>query len=158
MLDKVFKKFIPKALTPKVLRSYNKRALERQPIKDREVKKMAKTRNGIVLNVISRCENADEVVGAIGALITTGLVSMNDVIKTMYNRYAEAKSSYDEATSSYDDEMSYYDNEIAALNEENAELRTKITELKNDLEKAKAEMIWGDDIPVKLKELLKELL
>ena len=54
--------------------------------------------------------------------------------------------------------MSYYDNEIAALNEENAELRTKITELKNDLEKAKAEMIWGDDIPVKLKELLKELL
>ena len=44
------------------------------------------------------------------------------------------------------------------LNEENAELRTKITELKNDLEKAKAETIWGDDNPAKLIELLKELL
>ena len=119
---------------------------------------MAEIKNEIVTNVIVHCGNADEVAGAIGALVTAGVVSMNDVIKTMYNRYAEAKSSYDEATSSYDDEMSYYDNEIAALNEENAELRTKITELKNELEKAKAEMIWGDDIPVKLKELLKELL
>ena len=119
---------------------------------------MAKTRNEIVLNVIARCENADEVAGAIGALVTAGVVSMNDVIKTMYNQYAEARSSYDKAMSSHNEEMSYYDNEIAALNEENAELRTKITELKNELEKAKAEMIWGDDIPVKLKELLKELL
>ena len=119
---------------------------------------MAEIKNEIITNVITRCENADEVVGAIGALVTTGLVSINDVIKTMYNQYAEVRSSYDKATSSHDEEMSYYDNEIAALNEENAELRTKITELKNELEKAKAEMIWGDDIPVKLKELLKELL
>lgn len=119
---------------------------------------MTKTKNEIVLNVIARCENADEVVVAIGALITAKVVSMNDVIKTMYNQYAEARSSYDEATSSYEDEISFYDNENAALNEENAELRTKITELKNELEKAKAEMIWGDDIPVKFKELLKELL
>ena len=119
---------------------------------------MAEIKNEIVLNVLMHCENADEATGAIGALVTTGLVSMNDVIKTMYNQYAEVRSSYDKATSSYDDEMSYYDNEISALNEENAELRTKITELKNDLEKAKAEMIWGDDIPVKFKELLKELL
>lgn len=119
---------------------------------------MAEIKNEIVTNVISRCENADEVVGAIGALITAKVVSMNDVIKTMYNQYAEVKSSYDETTSSYEDEISFYDNENAALNEENAELRTKITELKNDLEKAKAEMIWGDDIPVKFKELLKELL
>ena len=119
---------------------------------------MAEIRNEMVVNVIARCENADEVVGAIGALITTGLVSMNNVIETMYNQYAEARSSYDEATSSYEDEMSYYDDEIAELNEENAELRTKITELKNDLEKAKAETIWGDDNPAKLIELLKELL
>ena len=119
---------------------------------------MAEIKNEIVLNVLMHCENADEVTGAIGALVTTGLVSMNDVIKTMYNQYAEVRSSYDKATSSYEDEMSYYDDEIAALNEENDELRTKITELKNELEKAKAEMIWGDDIPVKLKELLKELL
>ena len=112
---------------------------------------MAENKNEIVFNVLMHCENADEVTGAIGALVTTGLVSMNDVIKTMYNQYAEARSSYE-------DEMSYYDDEIAALNEENDELRTKITELKNELEKAKAEMIWGDDIPVKLKELLKELL
>lgn len=119
---------------------------------------MAEIKNEIVTNVITRCENADEVVGAIGALVTAEVVSMNDVIKTMYNQYAEARSSYDEATSSYEDEISFYDNENAALNEENAELRTKITELKNELEKAKAEMIWGDDIPVKFKELLKELL
>ena len=119
---------------------------------------MAEIKNEIVLNVLMHCENADEATGAIGALITTGLVSMNDVIKTMYNQYAEARSSYDEATSSHDEEISYYDNEIAALNEENAELRTKITELKNDLEKAKAEMVWGDDTPAKLMELLKELL
>ena len=119
---------------------------------------MAEIKNEIVLNVLMHCENADEATGAIGALVTTGLVSMNDVIKTMYNQYAEARSSYDKAMSSHDEEMSYYDNEITALNEENDELRTKITELKNDLEKAKAEMIWGDDIPVKFKELLKELL
>ena len=119
---------------------------------------MAEIKNEIITNVIARCENADEVVGAVGALVTAKVVSMNDVIKTMYNQYAEAKSSYDETTSSHDEEISYYDNEIAALNEENDELRTKITELKNELEKAKAEMIWGDDIPVKLKELLKELL
>ena len=119
---------------------------------------MAEIKNEIVLNVLTSCENADEVVGAIGALITTGLVSMNDVIKTMYNQYAEARSSYDKTTYSHNEEISYYDNEIAALNEENAELRTKITELKNELEKTKAEMIWGDDIPVRLKELLKELL
>lgn len=119
---------------------------------------MAEIKNEIVLNVLMRCENADEATGAIGALITAKVVSMNDVIKTMYNQYAEARSSYDEAMYSHDEEISYYDNEIAALNEENDELRTKITELKNDLEKAKTEMIWGDDIPVKLKELLKELL
>lgn len=119
---------------------------------------MAEIKNEIVTNVIAHCENADEVVVAIGALITAKVVSMNDVIKTMYNQYAEVKSSYDEATYSHDEEISFYDNENAALNEENAELRTKITELKNELEKAKAEMIWGDDIPVKFKELLKELL
>ena len=119
---------------------------------------MAEIKNEIVLNVLMRCENANEATGAIGALVTTGLVSMNDVIKTMYNQYAEAKSSYDEAMSSYEDEMSYYDDEIAALNEENDELVTKVTELKNELEKAKAEMMWGDDTPAKLMELLKELL
>ena len=119
---------------------------------------MAEIKNEIVTNVLMRCENANEVAGAIGALVTAGVVSMTDVIKTMYNQYAEVRSSYNEATSSYEDEISYYDDENAALNEENAELRTKITELKNELEKVKAEMIWGDDIPVKLKELLKELL
>lgn len=119
---------------------------------------MAEIKNEIITNVIARCENADEVTGAIGALVTAGVVSMNDVIKTMYNQYVEARSSYDKATSSYEDEMSYYDDEIAALNEENDELRTKITELENELEKAKAEMIWGDDTPAKLVELLKELL
>ena len=144
MLDKVFKKFIPKALTPKVLRSYNKRALERQPIKDREVKKMAKTRNGIVLNVISRCENADEVVGAIGALVSTGVVSMNDVIKTMYNQYAE--------------EVSSRNDEYEELVGENIELTLKIAELENKLDEIRVEMIWNDDTPVKLKELLEDLL
>lgn len=119
---------------------------------------MAEIKNEIVTNIIARCENADEVVGAIGALITAKVVSINDVVKTMYNQYAEVKSSYDKATYSHDEEISFYDNENAALNEENAELRTKITELKNELEKVKAEMIWGDDIPVKFKELLKELL
>ena len=119
---------------------------------------MAEIKNEIVTNVIAHCENADEVSGAVGALVTAGVVSMTDVIKTMYNQYAEVRSSYDKATYSHNEEISYYDNEITALNEENDELRTKITELKNDLEKAKAEMIWGDDIPVKFKELLKELL
>ena len=119
---------------------------------------MAEIKNEIVTNVIARCENADEVAGAIGALVTAGVVSMNDVIKTMYNQYAEARSYYDEVTSSYDDEMSCYDDEIAELNEENAELVAKVEELKNELEKAKAEMIWGDDTPAKLMELLKELL
>ena len=119
---------------------------------------MAEIKNEIVTNVLTRCENAYEVTGAIGALVTTGLVSMNDVIKTMYNQYVEVRSSYDEVTSSYDDEMSYYDDEIAALNEENAELVDKVVELKNELEKAKAEMMWGDDTPAKLMELLNELL
>ena len=119
---------------------------------------MAEIKNEIVTNVIAHCGNADEVAGAIGALVTAGVVSMNDVIKTMYNQYAEARSSYDEATSSYEDEMSYYDDEIAELNEENAELAAKVEELKNELEKAKAEMMWGDDNPAKLVELLKELL
>lgn len=119
---------------------------------------MAEIKNEIITNVIARCENADEVVGAVGALVTAGIISMNDAIKTMYNQYAEVKSSYDEATYSHDEEISFYDNENVALSEENAELRTKIMELKDELKKAKAEMIWGDDIPVKFKELLKELL
>ena len=119
---------------------------------------MAEIKNEIVLNVLMHCENADEATGAIGALVTAGLVSMNDVIKTMYNQYAEARSSYDEAKSSYEDEMSYYDDEIAELNEENAELAAKVAELKNELEKTKAEMVWGNDTPAKLMELLKELL
>lgn len=119
---------------------------------------MAEIKNEIVLNVITRCENADEVVGAIGALVTAEVVSMNDVIKTMYNQYAEVRSSYDEVISSYHNEMAYYDDEIAALNEDNDELAAKIVELENELEKAKAEMIWGDDTSAKLVELLKELL
>ena len=40
---------------------------------------MTKTKNEIVLNVIARCENADEVVGAIGALVTAEVVSMNEI-------------------------------------------------------------------------------
>ena len=119
---------------------------------------MAEIKNEVVTNVLMHCENADEATGAIGALVTTGLVSMNDVIKTMYNQYTEARSSYDEATSSYEDEMSYYDDEIAALNEDNDKLAAKIVELENELEKDKAEMMWGDDTPDKLIELLKELL
>lgn len=119
---------------------------------------MAEIKNEIVLNVLMHCENANEVTGAIGALVTTGLVSMNDVIRTMYNQYAEVRSSYDKVASSYDKVASYYDEEIAALNEENAELVEKVVELKNELEKAKAEMMWGDDTPAKLVELLKELL
>ena len=119
---------------------------------------MAEIKNEIVLNVLMHCENADEATGAIGALVTTGLVSMNDVIKTMYNQYAEVRSSYDEVISSYNNGMAYYDAEIAALHEENAELVDKVVELKNELEKAKAEMVWGDDTPAKLVELLKELL
>ena len=95
---------------------------------------MAEIKNEIITNVIARCENADEVVVAIGALVTAGVVSMNDVIKTMYNQYVEVRSSYDKATSSYEDEMSYYDDEIAALNEDNDELAAKIVELENELE------------------------
>lgn len=87
---------------------------------------MAEIKNEIVTNVIDHCENSDEVVRAIGALITAKVVSMNDVIKTMYNQYDEAKSYYDAA-------RSYYDDEIAALNEENAELVEKIVELENEL-------------------------
>ena len=119
---------------------------------------MAEIKNDIVLNVFMHCENADEATGAIGALVTTGLVSMNDVIKTMYNQYAEVRSSYNEVISSYHNGMYYYEDEIAALNEENAELVDKVAELKNELEKTKAEMMWGDDTPAKLVELLKELL
>ena len=94
---------------------------------------MAEIKNEIVLNVLMRCENADEATGAIGALVTAEVVSMNDVIKTMYNQYAEVRSSYDEVISSYHNEMAYYDDEIAALNEENAELVEKIVELENEL-------------------------
>ena len=119
---------------------------------------MAEIKNEIVLNVLMRCENADEATGAIGALVTAGVVSMNDVIKTMYNQYIEEKSSYDRTISSYDDEMSYYDDEIAELNEEKAELTAKITELENKLDEFRVEMIWNDDTPVKLKELLEKLL
>ena len=105
---------------------------------------MAKTKNEIVLNVISRCENADEVVGAIGALVSTGVVSMNDVIKTMYNQYAE--------------EVSSRNDEYEELVGENIELTLKIAELENKLDEIRVEMIWNDDIPVKLKELLEGLL
>ena len=119
---------------------------------------MAEIKNEIVLNVIARCENADEVVGAIGALVTANLVSMNDIIKTMYNQYTEVRSSYNEVISSYHHETYYYEDEIAALNEDNDELAAKIVELENELEKAKAEMMWGNDTPAKLIELLKELL
>lgn len=119
---------------------------------------MAKTKNEIILKVISRCENADEVVGAVGALVTAGIISMNDVIKTMYNQHIEEKSCYDRTISSYDDEMSYYDDEIAELNEEKAELKAKIAELENKLDEIRIEMIWNDDTPVKLKELLEKFL
>ena len=105
---------------------------------------MAKIKNEIVTNVLMRCENADEVVGAIGALITAEVVSINDVIKTMYNQYAE--------------EVSSRNDEYEELVGENIELTLKIAELENKLEEIRVEMIWNDDTPVKLKELLKELL
>ena len=105
---------------------------------------MAEIKNEIVTNVLARCENADEATGAIGALVTTGVVSMNDVIKTMYNQYAE--------------EVSSRNDEYEELVGENIELTLKIAELENKLEEIRVEMIWNDDIPVKLKELLKELL
>ena len=105
---------------------------------------MAKTGNEIVLNVISRCENADEVVGAIGVLVTTGVVSMNDVIKTMYNQHIE--------------EVASRNDEYEELVGENIELTLKIAELENKLDEIRVEMIWGDDTPVKLKELLEGLL
>ena len=105
---------------------------------------MAEIKNEIVLNVLMRCENADEATGAIGALVTAGVVSMNNVIKTMYNQYAE--------------EVSSRNDEYEELVGENIELTLKIAELENKLEEIRVEMIWNDDIPVKLKELLKELL
>ena len=105
---------------------------------------MAEIKNEVVTNVIARCENANEVVGAIGALVTTGVVSMNDVIKTMYNQYAE--------------EVSSRNDEYEELVGENIELTLKIAELENKLEEIRVEMIWGDDTPDKLIELLKELL
>ena len=105
---------------------------------------MAEIKNEIVLNVLMCCENADEATGAIGALVTAGVVSMNDVIKTMYNQYAE--------------EVSSRNDEYEELVGENIELTLKIAELENKLEEIRVEMIWNDDIPVKLKELLKELL
>ena len=105
---------------------------------------MAEIKNEIVLNVLMRCENADEATGAIGALVTAGVVSMNDVIKTMYNQYAE--------------EVSSRNDEYEELVGENIELTLKIAELENKLDEIRVEMIWNDDTPVKLKELLKELL
>ena len=105
---------------------------------------MAEIKNEIVTNVIARCENADEVTGAIGALVTAGVVSMSDVIKIMYNQYTE--------------EVSSRNDEYEELVGENIELTLKIAELENKLEEIRVEMIWNDDIPVKLKELLKELL
>ena len=105
---------------------------------------MAKIKNEIVLNVLMRCENADEATGAIGALVTAGLVSMNDVIKTMYNQYAE--------------EVSSRNDEYEELVGENIELTLKIAELENKLEEIRVEMIWNDDTPIKLKKLLEELL
>lgn len=112
---------------------------------------MAKTKNEIILSVISHCENADEVAGAIGALITAEVVSMNDVIKTMYNQHIEEMSSYDDKVSSYNDE---YEELVG----ENIELTLKIAELENKLEEIRVEMIWNDDIPVKLKEFFEGLL
>ena len=105
---------------------------------------MAEIKNEIVTNVLARCENADEATGAIGALVTTGVVSMNDVIKTMYNQYAE--------------EVSSRNDEYEELVGENIELTLKIAELENKLEEIRIEMIWNDDIPVKLKELFEDLL
>ena len=105
---------------------------------------MAEIKNEIVLNVLMRCENADEATGAIGALVTAGLVSMNDVIKTMYNQYAE--------------EVSSRNDEYEELVGENNELTLKIAELENKLDEIRVEMIWNDDTPIKLKKLLEKLL
>ena len=105
---------------------------------------MAEIKNEIVTNVIARCENADEVTGAIGALVTAGVVSMNDVIKTMYNQYAE--------------EVSSRNDEYEELVGENIELTLKIAELENKLDEIRVEMIWNDDTPIKLKKLLEKLL
>ena len=105
---------------------------------------MAEIKNEIVTNVLARCENADKATGAIGALVTTGVVSMNDVIKTMYNQYAE--------------EVSSRNDEYEELVGENIELTLKIAELENKLEEIRIEMIWNDDIHVKLKELFEDLL
>ena len=105
---------------------------------------MAEIKNEIVTNVLARCENADEATGAIGALVTAGLVSMNDVIKTMYNQYAE--------------EVSSRNDEYEELVGENIELTLKIAELENKLDEIRVEMIWNDDTPIKLKKLLEELL
>ena len=105
---------------------------------------MAEIKNEIVLNVLMRCENADEATGAIGALVTTGVVSVNDVIKTMYNQYAE--------------EVSSRNDEYEELVGENIELTLKIAELENKLDEIRVEMIWNDDTPIKLKKLLEELL
>ena len=112
---------------------------------------MAEIKNEIVTNVLMRCENADEVVGAIGALITAEVVSINDVIKTMYNQHIEEMSSYD-------DKMSSYNDEYEELVGENIELTLKIAELENKLEEIRVEMIWNDDTPIKLKKLLEKLL
>ena len=105
---------------------------------------MAEIKNEIVLNVLMRCENADEATGAIGALVTAGVVSMNDVIKTMYNQYAE--------------EVSSRNDEYEELVGENIELTLKIAELENKLDEIRVEMIWNDDTPIKLKILLEKLL
>ena len=105
---------------------------------------MAEIKNEIVTNVLARCENADEATGAIGALVTTGVVSMNDVIKTMYNQYA--------------DEVSSRNDEYEELVGENIELTLKIAELENKLDEIRVEMIWNDDTPIKLKKLLEKLL
>ena len=105
---------------------------------------MAEIKNEIVLNVLMRCENADEATGAIGALVTTGVVSVNDVIKTMYNQYAE--------------EVSSRNDEYEELVGENIELTLKIAELENKLDEIRVEMIWNDDTPIKLKKLLEKLL
>ena len=98
---------------------------------------MAEIKNEIVTNVLARCENADEATGAIGALVTTGVVSMNDVIKTMYNQYAE---------------------EVSSRNDEYEELVGENIELENKLDEIRVEMIWNDDTPIKLKKLLEKLL
>ena len=105
---------------------------------------MAEIKNEIVTNVLARCENADEATGAIGALVTAGVVSMNDVIKTMYNQYTE--------------EVSSRNDEYEELVGENIELTLKIAELENKLDEIRVEMIWNDDTPIKLKKLLEKLL